>query len=197
MTTEISAPITTTQTNVSGNLVSAAPALSAPVTTTQTNVSAPLTQTHTTISGDISLLPLSLSAPITLGATGPQGETGPVGATGATGPQGPIGATGPQGPEGPQGQQGPPGADGASWSETWESLYQNLSAHPCILAYVYGAVSTKVADLGGGLAITATFGYLAGDLVTITLSGDLPVGVPTIKTFTRDGEGNISGWSYA
>jgi hypothetical protein len=57
------------------------------------------------------------------GATGPQGQQGPIGLTGltgATGPQGPIGLTGPAGaigatgPQGPIGLTGPAGATGAT-----------------------------------------------------------------------------------
>jgi hypothetical protein len=47
-----------------------------------------------------------------VGATGPQGNTGPTGEQGPTGPQGNTGPTGPQGNTGPTGEQGPTGPQG-------------------------------------------------------------------------------------
>ena len=54
----------------------------------------------------------TLSLGIPIGATGPQGPTGPKGATGATGPQGPKGLKGDTGPQGEKGDKGDPGETG-------------------------------------------------------------------------------------
>ena len=51
---------------------------------------------------------------VTVGATGPEGPSGPIGDTGPTGPSGPGGPTGPVGPQGPVGATGPQGDTGTT-----------------------------------------------------------------------------------
>lgn len=70
--------------------------------------------TESKLSSDV-LAKLNETAAI--GATGPQGASGPAGATGPQGVQGQVGATGPQGVQGPAGATGPQGASGPAGAD--------------------------------------------------------------------------------
>lgn len=141
-----------------------------------------------------------------IGPQGPAGPTGPPGVAGAPGPTGPTGPTGPAGEAGeagpagapgPQGMTGPQGPQGDSWAETFETVAQGLKGYPFTVSRSGGAVSSITYDIGGGQTITKTFSRDAnGAVQTITLSGDLPVGIDTIKTLGREGDGRIAGVGY-
>lgn len=137
------------------------------------------------------------------GDPGPQGDPGPIGPTGPQGPAGPQGATGPAGPQGPQGEIGPAGPQGAtgpqgaSWQQTFESVSQNLKAHPATLTYDGGGNVTAITyDLGGGSSIVKTLTYTGSNVTSITLSGDTPGGITLTKTLAYTG-GSVTGWSYS
>lgn len=132
------------------------------------------------------------------GAPGPQGLQGIPGERGPQGLQGPQGVTGPEGPQGPPGATGPQGPQGDSWAETWESVAQGLRAYPFVIVRdAAGRVSVVTYNLGAAQAIHKTLGRDgAGAVSTVTLSGDLPAGIATVKSILRDGAGKVAGVGY-
>ena len=79
---------------------------------------------------------------------------------------------------------------------SFETVNRNLKAYPYALNYIGKDTSDIVYDLGGGFTITKTFGYTGKDLTTITLSGDIPMGIDTIKTLGYT-SGNLTSISYS
>lgn len=79
------------------------------------------------------------------------------------------------------------GDTGDSWQQTFETVSKNLINYPSTLNYT-GADLTSIDYTTGGGTITKTFGYTAGVLTSITLSGDTPAGIATTKTLGYTGD---------
>ncbi len=80
---------------------------------------------------------------------------------------------------------------------TYETVNQNLNTYPYSLTYSGGNVATITYDLGGGLSILKTFSYSAGKLISVVLSGDLPLELEYLtKTLTYTGA-NLTSVSYS
>jgi hypothetical protein len=80
-----------------------------------------------------------------------------------------------------KGDKGDKGDTGDSWQQSFETVSKNLINYPSALNYT-GADLTSIDYTTGGGTITKTFGYTAGVLTSITLSGDTPAGIATTKT---------------
>tara|TARA_R110000822_G_scaffold33369_1_gene95178 strand:- start:130 stop:972 length:843 start_codon:yes stop_codon:yes gene_type:complete len=68
-----------------------------------------------------------------------------------------------------------------SLQSTFETVNKNLKAYGFVLNYT-GTSLTSIIYTKGSSVITKTFGYTGELLTSITLSGDLPTGIQTIKT---------------
>lgn len=80
-------------------------------------------------------------------------------------------------------------------SDSFETVSKNLKAYPAAFTYT-GDQLTSIAyttDIG---TITKTFTYSVGKLTQITLSGNLPSGISTIKTLTYSGD-TLTSTSYS
>lgn len=86
-----------------------------------------------------------------------------------------------------KGDKGDKGDTGDSWQQTFETVSKNLINYPATLNYT-GADLTSIDYTTGGGTITKTFGYTAGVLTSITLSGDTPAGIATTKTLGYTGD---------
>ena len=116
-----------------------------------------------------------------------------------------ISTPGPQGPEGLSAYQvwleeGNIGTEqdffaSLSASATFETVSKNLSSYPYTLNYTGEDLTSIVYNTGVG-QITKTFGYTLGDLTTVTLSGDTPLGIDLIKTLTYS-LGNLTNITYS
>lgn len=81
------------------------------------------------------------------------------------------------------------GGGGGGIAVTFETINKNLESKDYTLNYTGDVLTTIVYDLPGSLTITKTFAYTGARLDTITLSGDLPVGLPTtIKNLAYTGD---------
>lgn len=94
---------------------------------------------------------------------------------------------GPRGEQGIQGEKGDKGDQGEPAADTFESISQNIRAYDKTNVEVDGELVAQIFDLGGGLSIRKDFNVVDGELVSIILSGDLPDGIATTKTFTPTG----------
>jgi hypothetical protein len=68
-----------------------------------------------------------------------------------------------------------------SLQSTFETVNKNLKAYGFVLNYT-GTSLTSIIYTKGSSVITKTFGYTGELLTSITLSGDLPTGIQTVKT---------------
>lgn len=68
-----------------------------------------------------------------------------------------------------------------SLQPTFETVNKNLKAYGFVLNYT-GISLTSIIYTKGSSVITKTFGYTGELLTSITLSGDLPTGIQTVKT---------------
>jgi hypothetical protein len=125
----------------------------------------------------------------------------PVNLRGETGEKGEKGDKGDIGPQGVKGDIGPSGADGLNGDSpvrTFETISQNHTNGTPTATITAGLVTSIAYDFGGGTIITKTFARNGnGQITTITLSGSVPVGIPTVKTMSYDGNGNWTGATYA
>jgi hypothetical protein len=80
------------------------------------------------------------------------------------------------------------GPQGSSWQRTFETVSKNLEAYPATFVRTNGVLTSIIYNLGDGLSITKTFGYAAGRLTAITLSGDTPAGIALTKTLGYTGD---------
>ena len=71
---------------------------------------------------------------------------------------------------------------------TFETVNRNLKSYPYTITYDGKDIDYITYDLGRGFSITKTFGYTGKDLTTVTLSGDIPVGIDTVKTLIYTGK---------
>ena len=82
---------------------------------------------------------------------------------------------------------------------TFEAIANNVYSYPETLNYdLDGNLSSKVLDLGDSLSLTIAYNYsLEGNLTSKVLSGNLPEGVPNIKTYSYDSDGNLANKIYS
>jgi hypothetical protein len=71
---------------------------------------------------------------------------------------------------------------------SFEIISKNLKSYPYAITYSGKDIDYITYDLGGGAAVVKTFGYSGKDLITVTLSGDIPSGIDTIKTLGYTGK---------
>ncbi|CAB4169737.1 Collagen triple helix repeat [uncultured Caudovirales phage] len=91
---------------------------------------------------------------------------------------------------GARGARGPAGSSGAA-TENFESVSSNLNGYAATLAYVGGRLSAVTYAKPGG-DIVKTLNYTGDDLTSIVLSGNTPVGIALTKTFVYSGGNLIS-----
>lgn len=85
---------------------------------------------------------------------------------------------------------------GSGLGDSFETVSKNLKAYDYIITYSGGVLDEMTYDLGGGLSVVKSFNYnIDGTLATIVLSGDIPSGITTTKTFIYSG-GNLTGIDY-
>lgn len=78
----------------------------------------------------------------------------------------------------------------------FEKTNKNLSSYPNTLTYTSGVLTSIAYSTGTG-TITKTFAYTGDNLTSVTLSGDLPVGLTeTVKTLSYTGS-DLTGIAYA
>ena len=87
------------------------------------------------------------------------------------------------------------GLSPTSASESFETVSKNLKSFPFTINKTGSVVnSISYTTLEG--SITKSFGYSGNLLVSITLSGNLPNGISTVKTLTYSA-GVLTGASYS
>ena len=91
---------------------------------------------------------------------------------------------------------GTQGVQGDSWQEEFETVSKNLKSYSASFSYA-GDQLTSITYAAPGGDIVKTFGYNGlGELVTITLSGNTPLGIDLVKTLSYTA-GVLTGVSYA
>lgn len=78
---------------------------------------------------------------------------------------------------------------------TFESVSKNISSWEATFDYTTGSLST-ITYQNGPLEVVKTFGYTGGVLTSITLSGDVPGGIPLTKTLLYSGS-DLVGFEYS
>jgi hypothetical protein len=90
--------------------------------------------------------------------------------------------------------QGPIGPPGPLAVPTFEYVSKNLKSLDFEIDY---NVDGSIAVITYSNGVTKTFGYVSGNVSTITLAGsELPIGIDTIKTLQYDA-GNVVGATYS
>ncbi len=90
-----------------------------------------------------------------------------------------------------------PIGSGGGLSSSFETVSKNLVAYPYEISYtVDGDVDFITYDLGGGLSIVKTFNYTSGDITSVVLSVNTPVGIDLTKTFSYV-DGNVDSVIYS
>ena len=84
---------------------------------------------------------------------------------------------------------------GGGIGESFETTLKNLGAHPFVLSRT-GDVLDSITYITPAGDTVKSFTYINGVLVSITLSGVLPVGVKTVKTLTYSA-GVLTGAIYS
>lgn len=80
--------------------------------------------------------------------------------------------------------------------DSFESFSKNLASNPAAISYV-GDIPTTITYTVGVGSVVKTFSYdINGNLSSIALSGDIPPGMYTMKTFIYTGD-KLTGFSYA
>ncbi len=91
-------------------------------------------------------------------------------------------------------------SNSASWgtgsTETFETVSKNLKSYPYTVNY-NGSLLTSISyNLPDNKQITKIFSYVNNNLTTVTLSGDLPVGISTVKTLEYSINNALTGATY-
>lgn len=76
--------------------------------------------------------------------------------------------------------------------KSFETVNHNLDAYPKTINYVSGVVTTITYTKPDLTTITKTFGYTAGKLTTVTLSGSTPADIDLTKTLVYSGDDLVS-----
>lgn len=114
------------------------------------------------------------------------------------GDTGPKGDQGDPGPKGDKGDPGNDGQDGQDWQETFETISQGLSSYNATITRANGTITLITYALGSSQTIVKTINRTGGNITSIVLSGDLPSGLTQVtKTLIRNGQNEITGWSYS
>jgi len=79
-------------------------------------------------------------------------------------------------------------------AETFESVSKNLKSYPFVLNWTGDNLTSIVYDLGSS-TITKTLAWISGKLVSVVLSGDIPINIATTKTLAYVGD-NLVGATY-
>jgi hypothetical protein len=85
--------------------------------------------------------------------------------------------------------------DGGIASETFEVYSKGLKSYPYTITYSGEDIDYITYDTGEG-TIVKTFNYTLGALTSIVLSGNVPVGIPLVKTLQYTGE-NLTNITYS
>ena len=87
---------------------------------------------------------------------------------------------------------------GGGVSESFETVAGNHQGYPSTITYnASGVVTGKAFDTGSG-TIDIVYAYDSGGALTSkTLSGAIPSGIATVKTFAYDSSGNLTGTDYS
>ena len=80
-------------------------------------------------------------------------------------------------------------------TSSFETVNKNLMSYGFAMNYT-GSSLTSIVYTEGAAVITKTFGYAGGLLSTITLSGDIPTGINTVKTLQYSGT-DLTGAIYS
>jgi hypothetical protein len=88
------------------------------------------------------------------------------------------------------------GVLGSVAPNTFETVSKNLNAYPSKPVSVGGYLQSVTYEIGNGLQILKSFTYNSGKLINVALSGHLPAGIKTSKTFSYDGD-FLSAVDYA
>ena len=76
--------------------------------------------------------------------------------------------------------------------KSFETVNHNLDAYPKTINYVSGVVTTIPYTKPDLTTITKTFGYTAGKLTSVTLSGSTPADIDLTKTLVYSGDDLVS-----
>jgi hypothetical protein len=79
---------------------------------------------------------------------------------------------------------------------TFSAYQKNLFDLPITATQYTGDRLDSITYGSGPQAYTVTLGYTGDKITTVTLSGAIPAGIPTVKTISYTGD-NITGTSYA